>query len=148
MPIHPAGIVQDLSAANATAFNRIELNGVAVQNIVTEVGISMNGAPNSTLTPVQFQLQRMSTVGTGSAGTVVKLAGGYTPSMTALVENSADGTLVDSCHTWFVPVVSGVIWVAAPGREIDFTAAQFMGLKNIAALGASINAACYLVFEE
>jgi hypothetical protein len=148
MAVHPSGIVQDLSAANASAFNRVELNGVAITTIVTEVGISMNGAPNSTLSPVQFQLQRMSTVGTGTAGTVVKLLSGYTPSCTALVENSADGTLVDSCQTWFVPVVSGIIWVAAPGREIDFTASQFMGLKNIAALGASINAACYLCFEE
>lgn len=147
MPIHPAGIVQDLSAANAGATHRIELNGVAVTTIVTEVGISMNAAPNSTLVPVQFQLQRTSLVGTGTAGTVVKL-NQYVPSCTALVENSADGTLVDSCHTWFVPVVSGVIWVAAPGREIDFTAAQFMGLKNMAALGASINAATYVCFEE
>jgi len=147
MPIHPAGLLQDLSAANATAFNRLELNGVAVTTIITEVGISMNAAPNSTLVPVQFQLQRMSTVGTGAAGTIVKM-NQYVPSCTALVENTADGTLVDACHTWFVPVVSGLIWVAAPGREIDFTAAQFMGLKNIAALGASINSACYLVFEE
>jgi len=147
MAIHPAGLVQDLSAANATAFNRLEINAVAVTTIVTEVGISMNGAPNSTLVPVQFQLQRMSTAGTGAAGTVVKI-NQYVPSQTALVENTADGTLVDSCHTWFVPVVSGVIWVAAPNREPDFTAAQFMGLKNIAALGASINAACYIVCEE
>lgn len=109
----------------------------------------MNGAPNSVLVPVEFNLQRMSTVGTGAAGTVAKMHDtGATPQATALVENTADGTLQDSLHRWFVPVVSGMIWVAAPNREPDCAAADFLGLKNIAALGASINAACYMVFEE
>ena len=146
--LHPAGIVSDLSAANATAFHRIELNPVVVLHC-TEVGISMNGAPNSTLVPVEFVLERSSTVGTGAAGTVVKVHDtGSAPQATALVENTADGTLQDSMHRWFVPVVSGIIWVAAPNREPDCVAADFLGVKNQAALGASINAACYLVFEE
>jgi len=146
--IHPAGIVSDLSAANATAFNRIELNPTTVI-FVTEIGISMNGAPNSTLVPVEFNLRRTSTAGTGAAGTVVKVSSNSTTLVTtALVENTADGTAGDFLHRWFVPVVSGVIWVAAPNREPDCTAALFMGLLNVAALGASINAACYCVWEE
>jgi hypothetical protein len=148
MAIHPAGIVSDLSAANATVFNRIELNPTTVI-FVTEVGISMNGAPNSTLVPVEFNLRRTSTVGTGAAGTVVKVSSNSTTLVTtALVENTADGTAGDFLHRWFVPVVSGVIWVAAPNREPDCTAALFMGLLNVAALGASINAATYMVWEE
>jgi hypothetical protein len=148
MAIHPAGIVSDLSAANATAFNRIELNPTTVV-FVTEIGISMNGAPNSTLVPVEFNLRRTSTVGTGTAGTVVKVSSNSTTLVTtALVENSADGTPGDFLHRWFVPVVSGVIWVAAPNREPDCTAALFMGLLNVAALGASINAATYMIWEE
>jgi hypothetical protein len=148
MAIHPAGIVSDLSAANATAFNRIELNPTIVIH-ATEVGISMNGAPNSTLVPVEFNLRRTSTVGTGAAGTVVKVDSQSNALVTtALVENTADGTAGDFLHRWFVPVVSGVIWVAAPNREPDCTAALFLGLLNIAALGASISAATYIVFEE
>lgn len=148
MAIHPAGIVSDLSAANATAFNRIELNPTTIIH-VTELGISMNAAPNSTLVPVEFNLRRTSTVGTGTAGTVVKIDSS-TGSLgtTALVENSADGTAGDFLHRWFVPVVSGMIWVAAPNREPDCTAALFMGLLNVAALGASINAATYMIWEE
>lgn len=149
MALHPAGIVSDLSAANASAFNRVELNPTTVIQI-TELGISMNAAPNSTLVPVEFNLKRTSTAGTGSAGTVVKVRKDLSAALatSALVENSADGTLADVLHRWFVPVVSGLIWVAAPGREPDVQAAEFMGIQNVAALGASINAACYMVFEE
>jgi len=148
MAIHPAGIVSDLSAANATAFNRVELNPATVIH-VTEIGISMNGAPNSTLVPVEFNLRRTSTTGTGAAGTVVKIDSSTGAlGTTALVENTADGTAGDFLHRWFVPVVSGMIWVAAPNREPDCTAALFIGVLNVAALGASINATTYMVFEE
>jgi len=148
MAIHPAGFVSDLSAANATAFNRIEINPVVVIH-ATEIGISMNGAPNSVLVPVEFNLRRTSLVGTGAAGTVVKVdSQSAAIQATALVENTADGTAGDFLHRWFVPVVSGLIWVAAPNREPDCTAALFLGLLNVSALGAAINAATYLVFEE
>lgn len=148
MALHTAGIVSDLSAANATAFNRIEINPVVLIHC-TEIGISMNAAPNSTLVPVEFNLKRTTTVGTGAAGTVVEIhSQGTAPQATALVENTADGTLGAVLHRWFVPVVSGVIWVAAPNREPDCIAAEFLGLQNVAALGASINAATYLVWEE
>lgn len=148
MSIHPAGIVSDLSAANASANNRIELNPVTVIH-VTEIGIRMNGAPNSTLVPVEFNLRRTSTAGTGTAGTIVKIDSGTGAlGTTALVENSADGTPGDFLHRWFVPVVSGMIWVAAPNREPDCTAALFIGILNVTALGASINATTYMVFEE
>jgi hypothetical protein len=146
-----AGIITDQSAANASAFNRVEANpatGIPIQ--ATEIGISMNGAPNSTLAPVSFILKRTSTVGTGSAATIAQLQNEQTTALqtTGLVENSADGTLQDTLHRWFVPVVSGIIWVAAPGREVDCQPADFLGVQNEAALGASINANVYMVFEE
>lgn len=148
MAYHPAGIVSDLSAANASAFNRIELNPVVLIHC-TEIGISMNAAPNSTLVPVEFNLKRTTTVGTGTAGTVGEIHSlGTAPQATALVENTADGTLGVVLHRWFVPVVSGVIWVAAPNREPDCIAAEFLGIPNVTALGASINAACYMIWEE
>lgn len=150
MALHPAGIVSDLSAANATVFNRIELNPIGVIQL-TEVGISMNAAPNSTLVPVEFNLLRNTLVGTGAAGTVVKVRSDLAAALgtTALVENTADGLgTITRLHRWFVPVVSGLIWVAAPNREPDCIAAEFMAIQNVAALGASINAAIYMVFEE
>ena len=149
MALHTAGLVSDLSAANATAFHRIELNPVVLIH-VTEVGVSMNAAPNSTLVPVEFNLQRNTLVGTGAAGTVAKIhSQGTAPQATALVENTADGAgTITILHRWFVPVVSGMIWVAAPNREPDCIAAEFMGLKNQSALGASINSTQYLVWEE
>lgn len=149
MALHPAGLVSDLSAANASAFNRIELNPIGVIQ-ATEIGISMNAAPNSTLVPVEFNLKRTTAVGTGTAGTVVKLRKDLTAALgtTTLVENTADGALADVLYRWFVPTVSGVIWVAAPNREPDVQAAEFLGIQNVAALGASINAAVYIVFEE
>lgn len=149
MAVRPVGTVNDLSAAAATAFNRIELNpSTTIQ--LTEFGVSHNAAPNSTDVPVEYNIQRMSTVGTGTGGTVVKMQDDLAAALTttALVENSADGTLQDTLHRVFVPVVSGVIWVAAPGREIDCVAADFLGVKNISALPSGINAACYVVFEE
>lgn len=149
MALHPAGIVSDLSAAAATAFNRIELNPVGVIQI-TEIGISMNAAPNSTAVPVEFNLKRTTAAGTGAAGTVAKVRKDLAAALgtTALVENTADGALADVLHRWFVPVVSGVIWVAAPGREPDCQAAEFIGVQNVSALPAGINAACYVVEEE
>lgn len=149
MAVRPAGLVSDLSAANATVFNRIELNPTNVIAI-NEVGISMNAAPNSTLVAVEFNLRRTSAVGTGTAGTVVKMRGDQTAALstTALVENSADGAAGDFLHRWFVPVVSGMIWVAAPNREPDCTAALFIGILNAAALGAGVSAATYMCFEE
>lgn len=149
MALHPAVLVSDLSAANASAFNRIELNPTTVIQL-TEFGVSMNAAPNSTLVPVEFNIKRTTTVGTGAAGTAVKVRKDLAAALatTALVENTADGTLADVLHRLFVPVVSGVIWVAAPGREPDCQAAEFLGLQNVSALGASINAACYMIAEE
>lgn len=149
MALHPAGIVSDLSAAAATAFNRVELNPTTVIQL-TEVGISMNAPPNATDTPVEFNLKRTTTVGTGAVGTVVKVRKDLAAALatTALVENTADGTLADVLHRWFVPTVSGVIWVAAPNREPDCQAAEFFGVINVSALPASRNAAVYMVFEE
>ena len=145
----PVGICSDLSAAAATVFNRIELN--PVRNIIcTEFGISLNAAPNSTAVPIEFNVQRMSTVGTGAAGTVVKMSDDNSEALvtTALVENTADGTTQDVMHRVFVPNVSGLIWVAAPGREFDCVAADFLAIQNVSALPTGINSAIYMVWEE
>lgn len=145
-----AGIVSGQSAANATAFHRVELNPNSRTIQITEFGVSMNGAPNSTLAAVDFTIERSSTVGTGSAGTVVQLLSDVSTALTttALINNTADGTLVETLHRFYVPVISGIIWVAAPGREFDCIGAEFVSIKNQGSLGASITAESYMVFEE
>ena len=150
MAVRPAGIGSDLSAAAAVAGNRVQIDPVGIVIYCTELGISMNAAPNSTLVPVEYILTRRSTIGTGTAGTAVKIQKASSAALvsTVQVENTVDGTLVDTLHRWFVPVVSGVIWVAAPNREPDCGAAEFIGVGNVTTLGASINATCYMVWEE
>lgn len=151
MATHVAGIMADQSAAAATAFPRVELNPVARTIFVTEFGISMNAAPNSTAVPNSFRVYRNTLVATGSAGAAVKLQTDLATALDAggLVECSAIGAgTVTELHRLYVPVVSGVIWVAAPGREFDCIAAEFVGIQNQAALPAAINAEVYMVWEE
>ena len=154
MARRPAGIVSDLSAANASALTRIELDPATGLPIhCTEIGISMNAAPNSTLVPVEFNFKRTSTAATTkTAQTPDKI---FRETVTALnttasVEvTGSEGTIIGNpLHRWFVPVVSGMIWVAAPGREPDAQPADFIAVQNVSALGASINATTYMVFEE
>jgi hypothetical protein len=153
MPLGRVGIITDTGAANASAFPRVELNAyasVAASSIyVTEVGISHNAAANSTVVPVDYQLYRNTLVATGTTATIEALRASDTIITTGLVECSAQGAgTIDLMHKWYVPVVSGMIWVAAPGREIDCPAASFIGVENQGALGASINANVYMIFEE
>lgn len=144
-----AGILNDKSAAAATAFNRLELNPTDTINI-TEFGISHDGPANNTDTPAEYVIQRMSAVGTGAAGTPVKMNDDVATSLgtTALVENTADGATQDVLHRLFVPIVSGVIWVARPGNEFDCTASDFLGILNIATLPSGRSAATYIVWQE
>ncbi len=148
MSIRPSGIVSDLTATGAGAFMRIELNPVA-NIVINELGISMNAAPNSTDVPQEFLVRRNSAVSTGAAGTVVNLEdGGVVLGTTALVDCTADGAVQDELHRFFVPVVTGMIWVAAPGREFNCAAADFVGFRNELILATGVAATSYLVFEE
>lgn len=144
-----AGIVSVESAAAATAFNRIELNPTDVIDIC-EIAISHDGPANNTDVPVRYRLRRTSTVGTGTAATPVKLRkdGAQALATTALKDNTADGTAVEDLHFFFVPIVSGILWVARPGLEFDCVAAEFLGLQNVSALPAGRKAATHIVFRE
>ena len=152
MAVRPVGICSDQSAATATAFPRVELNPVANRTIqITEVGISHNAAANDTNSPVSYRMFRNTLVGTGSAGNVEQMQADLAATLetTALVECSAIGAgTVDDLHRWFVPTVSGIIWVAAPGREADCDGASFIGIQNATTLPSGLNAECYMVFEE
>ena len=153
--IRPVGILGFQTQAAATAFPQIELDPVDLINIV-ELGISLNAAPNSILAPVSWVVQRQSTGGTGGTAQVVQpLIAGLSTALGTLAKThqagtpfTADGTTQDELHRFFVPNVSGMIWVAAPGREFDCEAADFMQLDLPVALGSGIQAETYFVFEE
>ena len=150
MAMRPTGIMSSLSAAAATARHRVELAATAQTIQVTEFGISLDAAPNSTFAPLPWCIQRSTTIGTGTTGVEVKINDAQPEALTtiALVECSANGTFADSAHQLHVPNVSGVIWVAAPGREIDCIAGEFISVHNSVVLDTGIAAATYMVWEE
>jgi len=150
MAMRPTGICSDLSDTAAPSEERIQLGPVSKAIYVTEFGISLNAAPNSTVAPVEWNIRRDSTAATGSAGTIVKLNDVSPTALTtaAIVEAATDGSVVEVLHRLFVPNVSGVIWVAAPGREFDCLDAEFIAIDNVAGLGTGIFACTYMVWEE
>lgn len=150
MAMRPTGIVSDLSDTAAPTEERIQLDPVTRTIHCTEFGISLNAAPNSTVAPSEWNIRRDSTIATGTAATIVKLndASPETLTTTGLTECSVNGTVADVLHRLFVPNVSGVIWVAAPGREFDCLAAEFLAMENITTLGSGIFACTYIVWEE
>lgn len=147
-----AAIQSDTSAPAATAFPRLELDPVANRTIqVTEFGISHDAAANNTDKPVDYRVYRNTLVGTGAGGAPVKLVTAMADSVltTALIELTAiGGGTVTDLHRLFVPTVSGVIWVAAPGREMDCIAAEFIGIQNNNALPSGVIGNTYIVWEE
>ncbi|HEV8455338.1 MAG TPA: hypothetical protein VGQ24_10620 [Gemmatimonadales bacterium] len=155
--LRPAGIVSFESAAAETARTTVALNPIAGVTIqVTEIGISCNAAPNSTAAPVRWAIKRTGTaLPTATSQTPEKLQSdlGGTLQTAGLVNVTVEGTLVGNrLHRWMVPNVSGMIWVAAPGREFDQTDGgsnvAAINLEHQDALPASVQAETYLVFEE
>jgi hypothetical protein len=135
-------------AASGTAISVLQINpGNYAQ--VTEVGISHNAPANNTDDPVRYNMVRsVTTGGTFSAQTPVDLVDGVvvltTGGDTATVEPTGDSVM----HQWCVPTVSGMIWVAAPGREIGCAAANWIQLEQMDAATAAYESELYLVFEE
>jgi hypothetical protein len=151
MSRRPVGLCQKLSdTAFALNGNVVEINADPQPIYFTEFGISINGAPNSTEPPVQFTLRRSTAAGTGgTAGTVSPLIDGEADvDSTALEDVTVVGSLDANLHTVMVPAVSGVIWVAAPGREFSCVAINFMGINNVDAVPSGLEAAVYIVWEE
>jgi hypothetical protein len=157
MAVRPAGIVSFQSAATEGARTTVALNpinGVTVQ--LTEVGISGNAAPNDTTAPKSWAIKRTGTaLPTATAQTPEKMQSdlGGTLQTAGLVNATVEGTLIGTrLHRWYVPNVSGMIWVAAPGREIDQTdgGANLLALclEHEAALSSGVQADSYMVFEE
>ncbi len=150
MAVRPTGIATNDSDALIAA-NRIEINPSTVIQ-VTEVSISGDQAPNSTLAPTLFKLMRLSAAGTGgTAGTIVALQDDLATALGSAYNEDVDGTLgtpADVLHGWHVPSVSGIIWVAAPGREFDCKPAEFIALQHAAAIPATVVYTSYVIWQE
>ncbi|KKN70759.1 hypothetical protein LCGC14_0427540 [marine sediment metagenome] len=145
------GIIKGISVAGGTAFNRVELAPAANRPVkIHQVSITLDGPPNSSVVGTQFDLQRMSTVGTGTPATIkpVREEDATALQSTGLVNNTADGTTADLLHGWFVPVIGGLIIPFDPDERPDCSPGNFMGVQNVAALDGSRKAATYMVFEE
>ncbi len=153
MAIRQAGLLGDQTDAAATAFPQLELNpATPVQ--VTEFGISLNAAPNSTDVPSEWVIQRMSAGGTGGAALTPQPLQEQLATITTTGKThvgtpfTVDGTVQDELHRFYVPNVTGMIWVAAPGREFDCIAANFLQMDIPLPLATGVRANIYMVFEE
>jgi hypothetical protein len=145
--IRIAGMAKYDHAATIDAFQTLVIDP-ATRVEVVEVGISHNGAANDTNTPGLYGIIRTTTAGTGTGGTVVNMHDGLVAPASTVDENmTANGTGADVAHSWYVPTVSGMIWVAAPGREIDCIAAEWIGINVITAPSVVANTT-YIVWEE
>lgn len=151
MSIRIGGIAAHDHASVVDAFQTIQLNPASTIQ-VTELGISHNAPANDTNVPALYALERNSAVGTGDAFTATRLQPVSdivgAPVTTALQNLTANGTVAGTLHSWYVPTVSGVIWVAAPGREIDCLAAEHIGINVVTAPASGIANTTYMVWEE
>jgi len=150
----PAGIV---SIATATAFSAqavVELIAATGRTIqITEVGISHDAAANNTDKPVAWSTRRHTTVGTGGTTTApVILQDDLGTALDTTSRQNVTGAAAvgDTLHKWLVPTVSGIIWVAAPGREFSQVGSGTLsiGVGNVDNLPTGVLANAYMVFEE
>jgi len=144
-------VIPGISAAGATAFNRVELNPASNRPVlIHQVSVTLDGPPNSAVVGTEFMLRRLSTVGTGAAAVIKAIREGHATAIqaTGLKNNTADGTQTDVLHEWFVPVVGGLIIPFAPDERPGCSPANFIALRNVTALDGSRKAATYMVFEE
>ena len=150
MSTRPVGIVSINDQASVVASNLISLNPTRVIQIV-EFGVSMNESPDGSSEPGRFEIRRLSTDGSvGGAATVVKMHDDFGAALTTTARegDTTLGTVQDTLHQFYAPTVSGMIWVAAPGREFDCGAADFLALTLQTTLGAGVDLSAYTVFEE
>lgn len=149
MAVRPVYTAQNVSAATAASQERLEINPARTIQC-TEFTISLNAAPDSTAAPIQWDVVRLTVAGTGgTAATIVDMQddlGQATGS--AANQDRTLGTAADTFHSVFVPNVSGFAWVAAPGREFDCIAAEFLSWRNAATLPTGVAAITYAMWEE
>lgn len=154
MSVRPAGISGIQTAAAFAAQAIIELIALTGRTIqITEFGVSCNGAANDTQVPSEFSARRHTALGTGGT-TVAPVALqddlGTALDTTARQNVTGVATVGDTLHQFAVPNVSGMIWVAAPGREFSQVGSGTLsiGVGNIDTLQTAIQASVYMVFEE
>ncbi len=154
MAVRPAGISGTQTAAAFATQSIIELTALTGRTIqITEFGVSCNGAANNTTVPSEFSVNRYTTIATGgtsTAPTILQDDLGTALDTTANQDATGGAAIGTTLHQFAVPNVSGMIWVAAPGREFSQVGSGTLaiGINNVDTLQSGIQASVYMVFEE
>ena len=150
MGARAAGVISFTQSPSIAARSEVQVDPVVVDCQIVEVGMSHNAPANNTDAPLAYRFKRTSTVGTKTTQAPVSLQSGRTTALSTLgnVDHTVEGSLVEELHQFYVPTVSGLVWVAAPGREIDCIPAEFFSVERETATPAAFGAQTYLVFEE
>jgi hypothetical protein len=143
------GTISVLGVATGTSLKTL-LQLVAATNhaiAIIELGISFHGTSN-TAEPILCQLMRQTTAGTMSAASVRAADDsiGDTFDTTGQHTATAEPTASDVLRAWSVHPQTGLVWQAHDLAPVIVGAGDRIGLTVTA--GASVNADCYLVFEE
>lgn len=114
---------------------------------ILEIGIGFHGTSN-TAEPILVNLYRQTTAGTMTSLTLVKQddSNGDTIDATAQHTATAEPTAGDILREWTVHPQTGLVYQVPELAPIKVGAGDRVGLTVTA--GASVNADCYIVFEE
>lgn len=114
---------------------------------LTEIGIGFHGTSN-TAEPIKVTLERQTDAGTMSAATPVKQNNSDADSLDSTAQHTAtvEPTATDVLRTWTIHPQTGLVWQASDKSPIIIGAGDRVGLIVTAA--ASVNADCYMAFEE
>jgi hypothetical protein len=121
-----------------------------VQATVVEWGISFDNA-NAGLAPIRVILQRQTTAGTSSSGTVQKVRPGIPAANTTVLRNfsSTDPTAGDIVGgPWNVNPAGGQVIQSPLGRELMLDVSTRLAIVTIGVTANISNASAYFLFEE
>lgn len=116
---------------------------------IMEWGVSFDNT-NASLAPIAVYLQRQTSAGTSSAGTVQKLAPGAPTAQTTVLRNfsSTDPTAGDLLGAWNVNPTSGIVIQYPLGREPVMDVSTRLALVTVGVTANISNATAYITWEE
>lgn len=137
---------------NFTAGPQTQLQLLAPTNQkvkITEVSLSGQGISNTEL-PLNVQLLRQTTAGTGTPSTEVKMDpdDGVTLQVVAVEDFTAEPTPGDILVRWFVHPQAGIVWVPPPGTEVILPGAGRVGLRILDSPSTALDINSYIKWEE
>ena len=136
-------------ALNASAVETvIQVVASASKNLeVVRWGVSFNGT-SATDSPVRVEFLRLTSGGTSSAFTPVKMDSASDPSLaTARTSHTAEPTVSDVLEPYQVTPYGGLLVMQyAPGERIVVPAAGRIGIRCLSV--AAVNVTAFIVFSE